>query len=118
VEYDRHVQKRFLGAKMKLLERFEEWYATQCDGDWEHSHGIRISTMDNPGWHVTIELSDTPLQDVPFEALSVERSDSDWFECRVVGTLFDGVGGPKNLGHILHTFLTWRSATENRVEGS
>jgi hypothetical protein len=31
-----------------------EWYTKQCNGDWEHSYGIRIDTIDNPGWSLTL----------------------------------------------------------------
>jgi hypothetical protein len=30
----------------------EQWYFRQCNGDWEHTHGIIIETLDNPGWAV------------------------------------------------------------------
>ena len=49
------------------LKALMEWYAAQCDGSWEHDYGIKIDTLDNPGWYLEIDLTDTPLQDVPFE---------------------------------------------------
>ncbi|MGL4464545.1 MAG: Imm53 family immunity protein [Planctomycetia bacterium] len=27
---------------MDTLARLQDWYAAQCDGDWEHQQGIRI----------------------------------------------------------------------------
>lgn len=33
-----------------VLGRLERWYAAQCNGDWEHTYGITIETLDNPGW--------------------------------------------------------------------
>lgn len=35
---------------MNALEWLTSWYKTQCNGDWEHSYGIEISTIDNPGF--------------------------------------------------------------------
>jgi ribosomal protein L37E len=35
-----------------LLSKLSDWYAAQCDGDWEHEFGIHIGTLDNPGWSV------------------------------------------------------------------
>ena len=26
------------------------WFQDHCDGDWEHSSGIHLETLDNPGW--------------------------------------------------------------------
>ena len=36
------------------LSYLTAWFARQCDGDWEHDLGIRIETLDNPGWAVDI----------------------------------------------------------------
>ena len=32
-----------------LFSWIEKWYANNCNGDWEHSYGITIETLDNPG---------------------------------------------------------------------
>jgi Immunity protein 53 len=32
-----------------------------CDGDWEHSSGVSIGTIDNPGWSLDVELAETNL---------------------------------------------------------
>jgi hypothetical protein len=37
---------------MSCIERIQKWYLEQCNGDWEHSYGIEITTMDNPGWYI------------------------------------------------------------------
>jgi len=39
---------------MDLLEQVEDWYSSQCNGDWEHQYGISIDTLDNPGWSRSI----------------------------------------------------------------
>lgn len=43
---------------MELLRFLQDWYLSQCDGDWEHQLGIDIGTIDNPGWTVKVSLSD------------------------------------------------------------
>ncbi len=40
----------------------EAWYVSHCDGEWEHEFGIRIATIDNPGWHLEIDIVDTSLR--------------------------------------------------------
>ncbi len=46
---------------LNSLDRLEQWFRSMCNGDWEHTYGIKILTLDNPGWIVAIELRDTPL---------------------------------------------------------
>ena len=41
---------------MNSLEWLQSWYAAQCNDTWEHDHGITIDTLDNPGWHVRIDV--------------------------------------------------------------
>ncbi|MEL7526076.1 MAG: Imm53 family immunity protein [Pseudomonadota bacterium] len=38
------------------VSQIENWYAANCDGDWEHQGGLDISTLDNPGWRVQLDL--------------------------------------------------------------
>jgi hypothetical protein len=42
------------------LQRLQQWYRAQCNGDWEHSYGVMVDTLDNPGWRTGRELSRTP----------------------------------------------------------
>ena len=94
---------------MTTLQAIERWYTSQCDGDWEHMYGVDIGTVDNPGWAVAIDLHETELDGVPFEA--VKRGDSeegdDWLMLRVEGRQFRGSGDPSKLDVILRAFLDW-----------
>jgi hypothetical protein len=92
---------------MEPLENIQEWYAACCDGEWEHTYGVRIETLDNPGWAVDIDLTDTPLAGKPFESVNLERTENDWLNCQVSSGRFRGRGGPKNLDEILHIFRDW-----------
>jgi hypothetical protein len=89
------------------LDRLQKWYSSQCDGDWEHSYGVTIENIDNPGWMLTVQLTDTPLQDLQFQAFAVERSNADWIHCAVTDMQFRGSGGAQNLSEILSVFLDW-----------
>ena len=92
---------------MTLLKALETWYAENCDGDWEHSYGVTIETLDNPGWSVKIDLNDTPLSDKEFEGIHVDRTERNWVRCTVEATVFKGYGGPGNLREILEIFVQW-----------
>ena len=92
------------------LSRLQQWYARQCDGDWEHQHGVRIGTLDNPGWRVTIDLAGTELEGRCFEP--IERglehdSSTDWHSLSVKDGKFEGAGDPTKLRFMLQTFLDW-----------
>ena len=90
------------------LDSLQEWYVSMCNGDWEHTYGITIETLDNPGWAITIELTDTPLYSRSFDTIKIQREDeNDWILCRIENGVFKGDCGPRNLKGILQTFLMW-----------
>jgi hypothetical protein len=89
------------------LDRLQQWYLSQCNQDWEHTYGITIENIDNPGWTITVQLADTVLQGIQFETRIVNRSDADWIHCAVSDMQFRGSGGAQNLKEILGVFLDW-----------
>lgn len=89
------------------LEELQRWYVAQCDGDWEHTYGVTIGTLDNPGWHVEIDLAETNLANRIFAAVTDLAPELDWIDCKVVESQFRGAGGPTTLGRIVRTFLGW-----------
>ena len=92
------------------IVQLQEWYRQQCDGEWEHGYGIKIDTIDNPGWVVTINLAGTALERAEFPDVKVDRHEEDWIRCSVSAARFEGVGGPMNLGEILGVFLSWAAS--------
>ena len=91
---------------MELLNRLQDWYQVHCDGDWEHSYGVKIDTLDNPGWRLTIDVAETLLEDVDFTPICVSESDF-WIDCKKVNGSFVGTGGPDSLEKLLSVFLEW-----------
>ena len=98
---------------MDTLQELQRWYQSQCNGDWEHSYGVKIDTLDNPGWNVTIELADTELAGRPFIEVQRLEHETDWVHCRLRDGKFEGCGGPFMLEEILRIFLAW--ATEKQT---
>jgi len=93
---------------MDVLQELQNWYQSHCDGDWEHSNGVTIDSLDNPGWVVKVDLSETDLADRGFSEISHQmQHDSEWMLCRVVNQKFEGAGGPLMLEKILRVFLDW-----------
>ena len=90
------------------LSRFQHWYKSMCNDDWEHTYGVCITNIDNPGWSLKIELIDTPIYEKKFKDLKVQRDDeSDWIICSVFDGVFQGYGGPLNLEELIDIFLVW-----------
>ena len=96
------------------LQQLQDWFRSQCDGDWEHGNGIKLETLDNPGWSLDVALEDTHLEDTPFEKVWVERSDSDWLYAVVEDRVFRGRGGAGNLAEVLRTFIDWAQKGAHR----
>lgn len=98
---------------MNSLQELQEWYLSQCNEDWEHTYGISIGTLDNPGWSLEVELADTYLQGVDFKEQSygvgekAETSGHNWIICKVKDSKFIGHGGPRKLDEIIKVFLVW-----------
>src|ERR1700688_4317206 len=97
---------------MDELLRLQKWYQQQCNGEWEHHYGVSITSCDNPGWWVKIDLVDTKFASKPFE--TIEQGDSDsfdpqppWLKCYVDDGIFNGAGDPQKLADILEIFLHW-----------
>ena len=90
----------------------QAWYATQCDGEWEHGYGLEIQTIDNPGWSLKIDLNGTSLTDRPYERQAIHRSEHEWVESWVEHGQFQAACGPLNLGEALYMFRRWAEAEE------
>ena len=84
-----------------------KWFHQQCDEDWEQGNGIKIGTLDNPGWYLTVNIIDTECEKKEFADIVVERSDNDWFHCFVRDGKFEGPCGPFNLPEVLEIFRSW-----------
>ena len=92
---------------MSVLTEIQEWYASNCDGEWEPEYGLEIGTMDNPGWSVTIDLYETNLEGKEFQRIKNHQSEESWIECWVEENKFRSFGDPGRLEEILRSFLDW-----------
>ena len=104
---------------MDDLEWLERWYAEQCDGEWEHQLGVKIETLDNPGWMLTVDLRGTDLDGrapgviaVTGEPPTAENGNvggPKWSDCRVRDGKFIATGDPSQLRKLLAVFRAWAS---------
>jgi Immunity protein 53 len=91
---------------MDVLGDLQKWYAANCNGDWEHSFGVVIESLDNPGWSVKIDLEATSLDSKNYQSFQRESEDK-WLFCRVENNKFIGAGDETQLEEILKGFLSW-----------
>lgn len=97
--------------------RLQSWYIAQCDGEWEHSYGVTIETLDNPGWSLSVDLSGTRLDGCKCprtdEGLDDEDFDDEgetkgpWLEYYVKNNVFEAACDPSSLSCAVRAFLSW-----------
>ena len=100
-----------------VLERLQRWYFLNCNGDWEHTWGVKIENIDNPGWMLTVDLEDSCLQNILFQPSKHQGEDeNDWVHCVKEGYKLRGACGPNNLNELLTLFLDWAEKHEANIE--
>jgi hypothetical protein len=87
-----------------ILQWLEDWYSGNCNEDWEHSFGIKIDTLDNPGWIVVIDLEDTKYKGITSEPKSFSNSEDDWYEYKVENKKYTAAGDKHKLRILLESF--------------
>ena len=95
---------------MEILKRLQLWYKQHCDGDWEHLFGVTIDTMADPGWMLSVDLSDTLLEEVDFQTIKIgdiENKNNFWINCSKNDTKFVAMGSPDSLEKLITIFLDW-----------
>ena len=90
-----------------MIKWLEEWYASNCDGVWEHMYGVDITTLDNPGWRLKLNILETLYEDVEFADIMIERTENDWVYCRKIDGKIDCADGLRNLEEMLKIIKKW-----------
>ncbi len=96
-----------------ILIWIQEWYSKNCDGLWEHSYGVEINTLDNPGWSVKIDLAETEWENISIEYKLTDNGEDDWYAYSVKDKLFSGAGDCNKLEKLLNIF---RGVVEGRSD--
>ena len=100
---------------MNILHFLTNWFKSNCNDDWEHIYQIKIETLDNPGWHITIDLMDTDLEGKNFQQVFLHNNEKDWMICRVEKNIFHGDGDLDKLEKILEIFKNWQEENSGEV---
>lgn len=102
----------------RLWEALQSWRIAQCDGEWEHEFGIKIETIENPGWGIKIDLTGTELEYRQFDAIDDGYNDDDnydergktlgpWLWCYVKDKQFVGICDAHQLPRMVIIFIRW-----------
>jgi hypothetical protein len=88
------------------LHWLQEFLVLRANDEWEHTYGVDIKSIDNPGWRVKIDFKQSGKTYQPFERTEIERSDSDWVHYWIdeETASFHGAGGSRNLVEIFDAF--------------
>jgi hypothetical protein len=87
-----------------ILEWIQNWYTSQCDGEWEHEYGVTINTVSNPGWYITIDLAFTKLENVELDVGTIENGESDWYFYAIKNKQYKASGDSRKLEFLLLKF--------------
>lgn len=87
-----------------MIEWLENWYENQCDGEWEHEYGIVIESLDNPGWHISIDLANTNIEIDEISWTLLEVSEKNWLGFKIENNQFIGSGDQKKLNVLIFIF--------------
>lgn len=85
----------------------QEWYFQHCDGDWEHTYGIKLTIAREINWILEIDLCRSILEEFDFNEIKEVRSQHNHVHCFVEDLIFKGVGGPENAEEMLDIFQVW-----------
>jgi hypothetical protein len=97
------------------VSMLERWYESQCNGEWEHSYGIDIDTLDNPGWTIKIDLRETRKQGAVLEKQKISRGENDWILYWIEEQKFCIACGPLNFSEATEIFVRWFNADSTWV---
>lgn len=96
-----------LGDPFYWLER---WYASHCDGEWEHKNGVTITTLDNPGWRLRFDVGEEAVGWTP---VRWHAEDADrWLDAWLDDGVLNVACGPRALREaveLIREAVTWRT---------
>lgn len=76
-----------------------DWFAAQCNEDWEHEFGVVIQTLDNPGWTIRIGIEESAAEGRLLDF--VDDADSQWVHLKSDGLILQGACHSDAVGAML-----------------
>jgi hypothetical protein len=97
-----------------VLDQLQAWYLEQCDGEWELDGSIRIDTIENPGWSLTVDLEGTAYAGLTLDRKEDDAGEADWIHWWSDGSQFHAYAGPAGLTRAVHEFLLFVHGAERQ----
>jgi hypothetical protein len=94
----------FRDPPASALEFLAAWYSDQCDGEWEHEFGVRLDTLDNPGWYLRVDLIGTAAERRFVERRRFDFGAGGWVIVGSDGRTFEASSDPSSLNFALEEF--------------
>jgi hypothetical protein len=91
------------------LEWLQWYYFDLCNGDWEHTYGIKINAVEE-GWTLSIDIADTTFEDFEYDHVDTENYHC-WLESRV----FKGTGDRDTLDEMIGEFRRWMAVVYTKL---
>jgi hypothetical protein len=82
-------------------EWLQQFFQSNCDGEWEHYHGCRIQSMSDPGWLLRFDLTGTEHENKRLDELADPRAPIDWLKCKPVDGVFEAQCSPRRLAECI-----------------
>jgi len=111
--------------RIDILDYIQKWYFSYCNGDWEHTFGVTITTVQY-NWDVNISLIETKLEDISYQPQTINfyHNENDFLKCYLRSALhykskepfnaeFKANGSANSLIEILNKFYEWTNEIEN-----
>ncbi len=99
--------------QMDILDWIQQWFKDNCDGQWEHGEVIQITTLDNPGWEIEINISNTSIANTTINWILNENDKQDWYGVKIENQKFTAAGDASKLKFLLGLFKEMIEKIEN-----
>tara|TARA_R110002167_G_scaffold117678_1_gene293794 strand:- start:262 stop:564 length:303 start_codon:yes stop_codon:yes gene_type:complete len=99
--------------QIEILDWIQNWFSDNCDGAWEQGEGIQIITLDNPGWEVEVDISNTSIANINIEWILNENGPQDWYGVKIENQKFKASGDSGKLIFLLGLFKEMIEKIEN-----
>lgn len=99
---------------MEILDWIQNWFQENCDGEWEQGSGIQITTLEDPGWEIEIDISTTSIANLEVDWILNEVGTHDWYGVKIENQKFSASGDAGKLEFLLNLFREMIEKIENQ----
>lgn len=89
-------------SNLDSITILQQWYECNCNNNWEHENGVKIESLDNPGWSISLDLTDTPLDGLIYSVNKQSINTDKWYSITVENNILKGFGN--DLSEIIQLF--------------